>query len=91
MSKTATKVLEQKLVEVRECVMEGQRWRHSKTSGEYEIVAVGIWEATGEVSVVYRAAYGDRLVWIRTAENFLEEVKVDGERVGRFVLMKEVE
>lgn len=50
----------------------------------YEVLGVGKHSETLEEFVVYRALYGDRDIWIRPLEMFLEEVEVDGIKTPRF-------
>lgn len=68
-----------------ERISQGQRWLHYK-GGEYEIVALGVKEDTGEQMVVYRSiAYGS--VWIRSICNWFETVATsDGRTLPRFKL-----
>jgi hypothetical protein len=63
----------------------GGLYRHSKTGGLYRVVDLALLEATEEVGVVYRAEYGEKLVWVRSLGNFLEEV----EGVKRFEKVEE--
>jgi ADP-ribose pyrophosphatase YjhB (NUDIX family) len=62
----------------------GGRYRHSKSGKEYTVVDLAVLEETETAAVVYRAEYGERLSWIRTVENFTEEVEVGGKRIPRF-------
>jgi len=41
-------------------------------------------ENSEEVCVGYRALYGKGILWVRTLENFLEGVEIDGKSVKRF-------
>jgi len=50
----------------------------------YVIVAVGLLEENEEPAVVYKALYGEGLIWIRSLSNFLEEVEQEGVKVSRF-------
>lgn len=62
----------------------GGRYRHPKSGGEYEVVDLVLIEADEEVGVVYEAVERRGLRWLRTVENFCEEVEVDGARRKRF-------
>jgi hypothetical protein len=53
--------------------MNGRRFRHYK-GGLYEVVNVAVDEASGEVVVIYRSE-AKAYIWMRTAQNFLEEVE----------------
>ena len=39
---------------------------------------------TQEAMVLYRAEYGERQLWVRPLDMFIESVNVDGKRVPRF-------
>ena len=61
-----------------------QFYRHYRNKKIYRFVAFATIEATEEDAVVYQAMYGERRLWIRTKENFFEEVQHEGKRVPRF-------
>lgn len=61
-----------------------QYYRHFRNKKIYRFVAFATIEATEEDAVVYQAMYGERRLWIRTKENFFEEVQHEGKRVPRF-------
>lgn len=63
-------------------IFPGDRYRHYK-GGEYEIVAGAIQEDTLAPVVVYRSIQHGT-VWVRTLNNWNEEVEVNGTRVKRF-------
>jgi len=44
---------------------------------------------TLERFVVYKELYGGRRIWIRPLENFLEELKRNGEMVKRFEFIED--
>lgn len=59
------------------------RYRHYK-GNDYLVEGVARHSETEELLVVYRPCYGERALWVRPLEMFVEEVEVDGERVPRF-------
>ena len=61
-----------------------QYYRHFRNKKIYRFVAFATIEATEEEAVVYQAMYGERRLWIRTKENFFEEVQHEEKRVPRF-------
>lgn len=59
------------------------RYRHYK-GNEYIVLGVARHSETGEELVVYRQDYGERGLWARPKEMFLETVTVDGRKMPRF-------
>lgn len=55
----------------------------------YEVLGIGIHSETQEEYVIYKALYGDEIVWLRPKAMFLEDVVVDGVTMPRFRLIKE--
>ena len=66
----------------------GGKYRHYKGK-EYTVIALAKHSETLEELVVYRAEYGEKGVWVRPKEMFLETVQVDGKNVERFVYIGE--
>ena len=62
------------------------RYRHYK-GGEYDVYGVARHSETDERLVVYRPRYGERELWVRPLEMFVETVEVDGRAVPRFELL----
>jgi len=58
-------------------------YRHYKGK-EYEVLGVGRHSETEEELVVYRQLYGERGLWVRPKDMFLESVTVNGAAVPRF-------
>ncbi|MDR3125461.1 MAG: DUF1653 domain-containing protein [Candidatus Nomurabacteria bacterium] len=80
--------LKNMLDEAAKLVTIGGRYRHLKSGGEYTLVDLALFEATEEVSVIYRADYGDGLLWVRSLAVFLGEVEIDGVHRPRFEEIK---
>ncbi len=59
------------------------RYRHYK-GNEYEVIGIAKHSETLEEMVVYRALYGEHLLWVRPKAMFSEMVEVDGKKVPRF-------
>jgi cyclomaltodextrinase / maltogenic alpha-amylase / neopullulanase len=59
------------------------RYRHFK-GNEYEVVGVARDSETLEELVVYRALYGERGLWVRSARMFAETIERDGRVTPRF-------
>lgn len=69
-------------------VPEGAVFRHYKGK-EYKIVTVGRHSEDLQLYVVYEGLYdcpefGERPVWIRPLDMFLEKVVIDGKEMPRF-------
>lgn len=59
-------------------------YRHFK-GNEYELIGTAKHSETLEDVVVYRALYGERVVWVRPVVLFTGEIERDGYRGPRFV------
>jgi len=62
---------------------EGKKYRHYK-GRNYLILYQAKHSETLEDLVVYQALYGERGIWVRPLDMFLEQVEVDGKLVERF-------
>ena len=58
-------------------------YRHFK-GNEYLVLDIATHSETLEPYVVYQPQYGERKLWIRPLNMFLETVEVDGRQVARF-------
>ena len=67
--------------------MKQGRYRHYK-GRDYIIIGVARHSETEEELVVYRPDYGDRRLWVRPLEMFVETVEVNGQNVPRFQFVK---
>lgn len=59
------------------------KYRHYKNK-DYEVIGVAKHSETLEDMVVYKALYGDQILWVRPLKMFCEEVEIDGKKVPRF-------
>jgi cyclomaltodextrinase len=59
------------------------RYRHFK-GNEYEVIGVAKDSETMDEVVVYRALYGERGLWVRSAKMFAETIERDGKTMPRF-------
>lgn len=73
------------LEEVKQLVPPGP-YEHFK-GGKYEVIYVGRVEANLEIVIIYRALKTGE-IWTRPAQQFMESVEVDGQRVRRFQLVQ---
>lgn len=60
------------------------RYRHYKRGDEYTVIDIVFHSETEETMVLYRAEYGERRLWVRPAEMFLEWLELGDTRVQRF-------
>ena len=66
----------------------GGIYRHYKNK-DYKVLAVATHTETLEKMVVYQALYGERGIWVRPLQMFVEKVLVDGKEIPRFALKGE--
>ncbi len=66
-----------------ETTIQPGRYRHFK-GNEYEVIGVAKDSETMQEVVVYRALYGERGLWVRSAQMFGEMIERDGKRMPRF-------
>ena len=58
-------------------------YKHHK-GNLYEVITTARHSETEEWMVVYKALYGEKGMWVRPYEMFIEKVEVDGVMVSRF-------
>jgi hypothetical protein len=61
----------------------GKKYRHFK-GNEYLVLHLAKHSETREDLVVYQALYGERGIWVRPLDMFLEQVEREGKLVNRF-------
>lgn len=61
----------------------GKKYRHFK-GNEYLVLHLAKHSETREDLVVYQALYGERGIWVRPVDMFLEQVEREGKLVNRF-------
>lgn len=86
MAHTDLSQLIKKLDSVKEQIGVGKKYFHYKHHDQiYQILRIGIIEKTEEICVIYEALYGEKVVWVRSLDDFLAKVKLeDGTEVDRF-------
>mgnify|MGYP002635867231 CR=1 FL=1 len=62
-------------------------YRHYKNK-LYQVIELAIHSETIEAMVVYRPLYGERKLWVRPLDVFLETVEVKGETISRFEFLE---
>lgn len=68
-------------------VIKGGRYRHYK-GNEYTVIGCARHTETNEELVVYRAVYGNRQLWVRPKDMFLDTVIIDGKPIPRFAYIE---
>ena len=68
--------------------MKKGRYRHYK-GDEYIVLGIAKHSETLEQMVMYQQDYGERGLWVRPQDMFLETVEVDGQQVPRFQFLGE--
>jgi len=58
-------------------------YRHYK-GNLYEVLMTAKHSETEEWMVVYKALYGNKGIWVRPYDMFIEKVEVEGKTVDRF-------
>ena len=66
----------------------GGKYEHYKGK-PYRVLAVAKHSETLEEMVVYQQEYGEKGIWVRPKEMFLETVEVDGKSIPRFKYVEE--
>lgn len=61
----------------------GQKYKHFK-GNEYLVLYLAKHSETEEAMVVYQALYGDRDIWVRPLDMFLDQKEVEGKLTNRF-------
>ncbi len=64
------------------------KYRHFK-GNEYEVIGVAKHSETLKDMVVYRALYGEKELWVRDADMFLETVTREGKTFPRFMYLQD--
>jgi hypothetical protein len=64
------------------------KYRHYK-GGEYQVIDLATHSETEELMVVYRPLYGDKKLWVRPLEMFLESTHTSAGLVKRFTFVRE--
>lgn len=66
-------------------------YKHSKTGNEYKVHFIAKHSETLEDMVVYEALYNNEKskYWIRPVNMFNEQVEINGQKVPRFVFIRE--
>ncbi len=63
------------------------KYRHFK-GGEYEVLGFAKDSESLEKTVIYRALYGEKEVWVRPAKMWNEEVEREGKTYRRFTFIE---
>ncbi|MDO6709506.1 DUF1653 domain-containing protein [Aliiglaciecola sp. SL4] len=64
-------------------MLKAGKYRHYK-GNDYEVIGVAKHSEDETELVVYRPLYGERNLWVRPLDMFIEEVDVEGKLIPRF-------
>jgi hypothetical protein len=66
--------IEKGLEEAKKLVKVGGIYSHYKNSDKlYEVIAIGVQEATDKLCVIYQAKYNEKLIFARDLDSWLKE------------------
>lgn len=68
--------------------LENGIYRHYK-GNLYEVLMTAQHSETEEWMVVYKALYGDKGLWVRPYEMFIEQIEIEGKKIERFKKVKD--
>lgn len=81
--------LEKELNQANQKVLVGRIYSHYKNpQNHYQVIALGVQEATDKICVIYQAQYGGKFIFVRDLDNWLEIVDVKNNKIPRFELVK---
>lgn len=64
------------------------QYRHYKGS-MYRVEGFATHSETEETMVIYRPQYGEKALWVRPLEMFIEEIEIEGKKQPRFAFVDE--
>lgn len=59
-------------------------YKHYKRGDDYTVIDIVFHSETEEALVLYRAEYGERQLWVRPLEMFVEIIDNGGKQIPRF-------
>jgi hypothetical protein len=81
-------ILVTELAQAAKQVKAGSIYYHYKNPNQnYRVINLAITEADDTICVIYRAQYGERLIFVRPLDSWLSKVKWNNETVNRFTLL----
>jgi len=82
-------ILQKEIEQYSKSIKIGGVYSHYKNQkNHYEVLHLAINEADDEVYVIYKALYGEQLIFSRSADVWLEKVEVNGRTLNRFSLVE---
>jgi hypothetical protein len=85
MSHTSLTEIQSKRAQTQQMVeIGGHYYHHRNPQLLYKVIDIGIQEATEKVCVIYKALYGDGIIWVRDLDSWLAEAEHNGKKVPRF-------
>ena len=59
-------------------------YKHYKRGDDYTVIDIVFHSETEETLVLYRAEYGERQLWVRPLDMFVETIDIGGQQIPRF-------
>ncbi len=66
----------------------GFYYHYKKPNDTYKVLNLAVTEWDDKVCVIYEAQYGEKLIFVRPLESWLDEVEWKNKTVQRFTLVK---
>lgn len=67
--------------------VEGLYYHYKNTKLIYKVLKLAITEANASICVIYEAQYGDKLVFVRPLNSWLDRVEWENKTTDRFTLI----
>ena len=63
-------------------------YHYKKPLLQYQVIDLGLDEASEEPVVIYKALYGKSLIWVSRVDSWCDQLEYEGKVVSRFNLVK---
>lgn len=62
-------------------------YHYKKPDNFYKVIHLAVMESDDSVCIIYQAQYGDKFIFVRPLNSWLEKIEWHGEIVDRFTLV----
>lgn len=69
--------------------VDGLYYHYKNPKNIYKLLALAVTEENDSISVIYEAQYGDKLVFVRPLNSWLDKVERDNKVTDRFTFIKQ--